>query len=244
MPLAESALPVFQRGDWPGKRRFRRGWARAEARRWNDVIPDANLRLLRGGSGFLTACTEKLREFGAPSVLSPPLPVSGRRTWRTAGYEEFVELALMRLDLESGPATPDHLVVETQDPDLDDLLEVDRSSFADFWRFDHNGLSEAIAATGKSKSFIVRGGDGPPIAYVIVGYGHAIAYLQRLAVHPEWQGNGMGRSLVRVAARSARASGARAMLLNTQFDNKAALGLYEAEGFVILPERLAVLRSQ
>jgi ribosomal protein S18 acetylase RimI-like enzyme len=34
------------------------------------------------------------------------------------------------------------------------------------------------------------------------------------------------------------------MLLNTQFDNEAALGLYEAEGFVILPERLAVLRSQ
>ena len=53
----------------------------------------------------------------------------------------------------------------------------------------------------------------------------------------------MGRSLVRVAARSARAAGARAMLLNTQFDNKAALRLYEVEGFVILPESLAVLRS-
>jgi peptide alpha-N-acetyltransferase len=78
---------------------------------------------------------------------------------------------------------------------------------------------------------------------VIVGYGHAMTYLQRLAVHPEWQGTGMGRSLVRVAARSARTAGAQAMLLNTQFDNTAAIGLYEAEGFVTLPERLALFRS-
>ena len=243
MPLAESALPVFQRGDWPGRIRFRRGWARAEARRWNDVVPDANLRLLRGGAGFLAACTEKLREYGAPTVLSPPLPTSGRRTWRSAGYDEFVDLALMRLDLDSMPVTPDHLVVEVTEPDLDELLEVDQASFTDFWRFDRNGLSEAIAAAGKSKTFVIRGGNGSHAAYVIVGYGHAISYLQRLAVHPEWQGNGMGRSLVRVAARSARAAGARAMLLNTQFDNEAALRLYEVEGFVILPERLAVLRS-
>lgn len=243
MPLAESALPVFQRGSWPGKLRFRRGWARAEARLWNDAVPDASLRLLRGGSGFLTACTEKLRDFGAPTVLSPPLPESGRRPWQAAGYDHFVDLALMRLDLEMAPPTPDHLVVGIDDPDLEPLLDIDRASFSDFWRFDANGMSEALRATGRSKTFVIRGSDGAPAAYVIVGYGHAMAYLQRLAVHPDWQGNQMGRSLVRVAARSARTSGARAMLLNTQLDNEAAIGLYEVEGFVVLPERLAVLRS-
>jgi hypothetical protein len=64
--------------------RFRRGWARADARRWNDAVPDANLRLLRGGSGFLAACAQKLRDLGAPTVLSPPVSQSGRSMWLTS----------------------------------------------------------------------------------------------------------------------------------------------------------------
>jgi ribosomal protein S18 acetylase RimI-like enzyme len=34
------------------------------------------------------------------------------------------------------------------------------------------------------------------------------------------------------------------MLLNTQFDNDPAIGLYESEGYVQLPETLAVLRAE
>ena len=33
------------------------------------------------------------------------------------------------------------------------------------------------------------------------------------------------------------------MLLNTQHDNDAAIGLYETEGYVQLPESLAVLKA-
>ena len=53
----------------------------------------------------------------------------------------------------------------------------------------------------------------------------------------------MGRSLVRAASRSARRQGSKAILLNTQFDNTSAIGLYETEGFIQLPESLAVLKS-
>jgi len=90
---------------------------------------------------------------------------------------------------------------------------------------------------------VIRDAEGGATGFAIVGFGSAIAYLQRVAVHPDWQGQGMGRSLVRVAARKARAAGARVMLLNTQFDNYAALRLYEQEGFVSLPEPLSLLRS-
>jgi ribosomal protein S18 acetylase RimI-like enzyme len=77
----------------------------------------------------------------------------------------------------------------------------------------------------------------------VVGYGHAISYLQRVAVHPDWQGQGMGRSLIRAAARSAKRHGSRAMLLNTQFENEPAIALYESEGYILLPESLAVLKA-
>jgi ribosomal protein S18 acetylase RimI-like enzyme len=69
-----------------------------------------------------------------------------------------------------------------------------------------------------------------------------MAYLQRLAVHPDWQGQQMGRSLTRGAARMALKAGSKAMILNTQADNDAAIALYESEGFVTLSEPLALLR--
>jgi len=240
--LAESPFRVTHRGDWPGPLSFRRGWSRADARPWNDATALASLRLLRGGAVFLEACTHQLVELGAPEVLSPPLPKSARSSWRSAGFTEWIDLALMRMSLDEQVAAPDHLVVVADDTPIDHLLAIDSAAFSDFWRFDAHGLTEAIKATGQSSILIIRDGEGHPAAFAVVGYGAAISYLQRVAVHPQWQGQGMGRSLVRVAARKARAAGSQVMLLNTQFDNVGAIALYESEGFKLLPEALALLR--
>jgi hypothetical protein len=56
MSVTESA-PVQQRGSWPEPIRLRRGWAKAEARPWNDATPDASLRIIRGSAPFVDACT-------------------------------------------------------------------------------------------------------------------------------------------------------------------------------------------
>jgi ribosomal-protein-alanine N-acetyltransferase len=174
-------------------------------------------------------------------VISPPLPLSGRRSWEQAGFATYIDLALMRKSLDDAGGSPSHLVIERQDENLDDLLGIDAAAFPPFWRFNQSGLEEAIRATSRSTTLMILGGEGTPIAYAVVGFGSAIAYLQRVAVHPEWQGHGMGRSLIRVAARKARASGARVLLLNTQLDNAAALALYDTEGFVQLPDPLTLL---
>lgn len=240
--MAEHPIPVLQRGSWPQPIRFRRGWARAEARRWNDLVPDAALRLVRGGSSFLDLCSDRLNDLGSPFILSPPLPPSSRRPWEAAGFVEFVPLAFMRRDLSVGLPSPDHLVISPPDHAIADLLRIDHAAFDRFWRFDRFGMAEAIAATTKTKILLIRGPDGPPVAFAIVGFGHAMSYLQRLAVHPDWQGQRMGRSLIRAAARTAQTAGSRAMMLNTQTDNDAAIALYESESFATLPDPLAVLR--
>ncbi len=242
MSVTESA-PVQPRGTWPDPIRLRRGWGKGEARPWNDVTPDASLRVIRGGAPFVDACTMYLLGMGIPSVLSPPMPGSAARTWETVGYERFVPLALMRMDLTHEPPTPDHLVAKGN-VDLDLLLDLDRAAFDDFWQFDRFGLSEAIGATSNNLILTIAGPDAWPIAYAVVGLGQAISYLQRLAVHPDWQGAGMGRSLVRSATRAARTAGTRAMVLNTQQDNAAAIALYKSEGFAVQPEPLAVLRRK
>lgn len=243
MALADQPINVSQRGNWPGRLTLRKGWARAEARPWNDDEPQASLRLLRGGSSFLEACASRLIQLGATGVISPPLPLSARRAWLQAGFETYIDLALMRKSLDNSGESPNHLVVEKPDADLEDLLTIDAAAFPDFWRFNRDGLEEAIQATSRSRTLTILGGDGTPIAYAVVGFGSAIAYLQRVAVEPEWQGQGMGRSLLRVAGRKARESGAKVLLLNTQLDNIQAIRLYEDEGFTKLPEPLTLLRA-
>jgi ribosomal protein S18 acetylase RimI-like enzyme len=158
------------------------------------------------------------------------------------GYEEYGQLSLMRRELSDPPPPPDHLVVESDGTRMADMLAIDRAAFSSFWRFDELGLREAMDATGRSMVLAIRDAEGGLAGFVVIGFGTAIAYLQRVAVHPDWQGQGMGRSLVRAAARRARAEGARVMLLNTQPDNEAALHLYRAEGYVQLPQPLWLLR--
>lgn len=243
MALAETPQRVFQRGTWPGSIAFRRGWARAEARPWNDAFDDAVLRVIRGGTPFIAACTSRLAEVGAPSVLSTPVAASAVKPWELAGFKEHLALALMRLSLDSPIPAPEHLVARDEQFDIDLMLQVDKAAFPEFWRFDRAALVESTQATGRSSVFVIRDGDLGLAGFAVLGYGHAISYLQRLAVHPDWQGKGMGRSLVRAVARSASRAGSRAMLLNTQHDNEAAIGLYEALGFVKLPESLSVLKA-
>jgi ribosomal protein S18 acetylase RimI-like enzyme len=242
MALADQTSTVSQRGQWPGRITLRRGWARAEARPWNDDEPQASLRLLRGAASFLQACSDHLLKLGPAGVISPPLPESAQRAWSQAGYKPFVNLALMRKSLDDAPGAPNHLVVEQPGADLSELLAIDQAAFAPFWRFNRGALEEAIDATSRSTTLIILGSDGKPIAYAVVGFGSAIAYLQRVAVQPEWQGQGMGRSLVRVVARKSRSAGAKVLLLNTQIDNRSAIRLYEDEGFVQLPEPLTLLQ--
>jgi len=242
MALADQPINMSLRGNWPGRLSMRRGWARAEARPWNDEEPQASLRLLRGGSSFLEACVTRLLNLDVEGVISPPLPLSAQRSWQQAGFQQYIDLALMRKSLDKAESSPDHLVVEKPDTDIADLLAIDTVAFPPFWRFNRGALEEAISATSRSTTLVILGSSGEPIAYAIVGFGSAIAYLQRVAVHPEWQGHGMGRSLIRVVSRKARSSGARVLLLNTQLDNDSAMSLYEDEGFVTLPEPLTLLR--
>jgi ribosomal-protein-alanine N-acetyltransferase len=221
---------------------LRRGWARAEARPWNGRHLDANLRILRGGPGFVSASAETLLELGAPTVISPPLTISARPRWEEAGFEPHTDLFLLRLELDRAPRPPDHLVASGDERDLPEVVRIDDEAFDDFWSMDERGIQEAMGATSRTTLLVIRNDSGGLCGFAIIGLGHALAYLQRVAVDPEWQGRGMGRSLVRAGGRTARNAGAGAMLLNTQTENEGALRLYESEGYVALDESLVLLR--
>jgi ribosomal protein S18 acetylase RimI-like enzyme len=230
-------------GEWPGQVVLRRGWARAEARPWNDATPMAHLRLVRGGGpSFIGESVEALADLGVDAVLSPPLPASAQTAWKEAGFAVCCDLTLMRRSLDRVPP-PGHLVMTGSESDIPETLRIDAAAFEEFWRFDRWALDEAMEATASSIIHVVRSAEGGLAGFAVTGAGNTISYLQRLAVDPRWQGQGIGRSLVRASARWAKRAGSRALMLNTQTDNEGAIGLYRTEGFELLSDPLAVLSS-
>jgi len=202
----------------------------------------AHLRLVRGGgSSFIDDCVETLLDLEISAVLSPPLPRLARTPWEAAGFDLWADLTLLRRTLDRIPP-PSHIVLTGDDDDLTEVLRIDASAFDEIWRFDCRALNEAMAATPTSILHVARNAEGGLAGFAVTGAGQTIAYLQRLAVDPRWQGQGIGRSLVRTSARWAKRAGARALMLNTQADNVPAIALYESEGFQLLEEPLAVLR--
>lgn len=212
------------------------------ARPYNDDLADANLRLDRGSAEFLATCAAWLRAEGSPSVVSPPLMEGTLDVWRKAGFAPDRRLMMMERDLRRPPEPPSARVRRGGPQDRDACAAVDDAAFPVDWRVGRLGLEDAAAATGSSQVLVVDGDDGQPAGFAIAGSSYQTAYLQRIAVHPTWQGQGVGTSLVRAAVSWGRRAGARTMLLNTQPDNLRAAGIYRSEGFVGLRQQLHVLR--
>jgi ribosomal protein S18 acetylase RimI-like enzyme len=240
IPLRYNAVRVT--GRWPGRLVLRRGWAKAEARPWNSAVPDAHLRLVRGGAEFLEACADYLLDRGIEGVASPPLPEASAGIWLSAGYQPHLLLDLYSRDLSGSQPAPGHAVSSGSSRDWEDIRAIDHAAFPTFWRLEVDGLKEALAATPHSGILTARREQGT-VGFAIVGVGSIAGYLQRVAVHPEHGRLGIGRSLVRAANRWAKRRGGRSMMLNTQPDNEAAARLYISEGFQKMPDQLTVLRT-
>ena len=67
------------------------------------------------------------------------------------------------------------------------------------------------------------------------------AHLTRLAVHPDYQGRGIGGQLLYRAITDALEAGADQITLNTMESNQRSRALYERFGFVDTKQRLPVL---
>jgi ribosomal protein S18 acetylase RimI-like enzyme len=232
------------RGTWPNQLALSLGWARASARPWNDDFPAVALRLDRGSARFLGACTDYVRMLGAP-VLSPALLPARSRLWEEAGYEVGDQLALLEHDLRHIPGNDNGNVPSAEPGHLhpsNELYEIDQSAFPVRWRMGRRGLEESVEATGRSVVHRVRDEEGTA-GFAVTGISLGQAYLQRLAVHPRAQRQGLGGALVRASLLWARHRGARAVLVNTQTENQNALDLYRQTGFVIVPGGLVVMSA-
>jgi ribosomal-protein-alanine N-acetyltransferase len=122
--------------------------------------------------------------------------------------------------------------------DLPAILALDTLAFDQLWRKSGGNFSEALA---RAVSFVVAELDGQIVGYEWCEIYRKHAHLARLAVHPDYQGRGIGAQLLYQAIIDTLSRGINLMTLNTQEDNTRSHTLYKRFDFVQTDQRFPVL---
>jgi GNAT superfamily N-acetyltransferase len=184
-------------------------------------------------------CLDVLAGRGYRSAVTSALAPPEAQGFLLAGFAVRERLHLLIHSLDDIPAPARQPVLRrVRRSDRDFALGVDERAFPPFWRLDASGLAEAVAATPSTRFRVTA----PPIVgYAVTGRAGRRGYLQRLAVDPERQREGIGAALALDGLRWLRRWGAQQAMVNTQESNTGALALYERLGFRLQPSGLAVL---
>lgn len=182
-----------------------------------------------------------LAERGYQRIVTNALTTAEQEGYLAVGFSVQERLHLLSHDLRHIPDPPrGHRLRRGRRRDRDRILAVDAAAFDDFWQLDRTGLLDAIGATPSSRTRV--GGGHDLTGYAVTGRAGTRGYLQRLAVHPDAQGRGLGSALVVDALRWLHRHRCTVAMVNTQEVNTGALALYRRLGFTARPEGLAVLR--
>ncbi len=122
--------------------------------------------------------------------------------------------------------------------DLPVLLSLDAVAFDHLWRKSAAHFGEALAY---ANSFSVAEVDGQIVGYEWCDIHQQRAHLTRLAVHPAYQGRGIGGQLLQQAVVDVLSQGVTSITLNTQETNHRSRALYNRFGFVDTRQRVPVL---
>ena len=221
--------------------RFGQSWARLAPWRGHSDIA----QLVIGPDAQATAhsvqhCLERARAAGYRSIVTGAVSDDDSGPFLAAGLTVHEHLHLLARDLVARPVEPDRGTARATFRDRKAIVELDDAAFEPFWRLGSAGIRDALDATPKSR---MRVGRGRPrvAAYAITGRAGEYGYLQRVAVHPDARRRGWGRTLVADALQWLWEHGTARAYVNTQLENQAALELYEASGFTLMPDGLLVL---
>ena len=225
--------------------RWRGGWARIAP--WTG--PERDVAHLTVGTDspppdeIVDRCLTRLRRAGYGGVVTNALTAADSLPFVDAGFTVRERLHLLDHDLRRLPRLT-RSTRRARRSDRPAVLALDDRAFDSAWSLSGPAsLSDAIQATPSARFRLLdqRDSDPPLAGYAITGRAGPQGYLQRVAVAPEARRQGAGTALVADGLHWLRARGATRVLVNTQFDNAAALALYEACGFRRLSVGLNVL---
>ena len=192
---------------------------------------------------------ENAREAGYSVVYTSALMDQEIHGFLQSGFTIKEQLHILRHSLEMRPQAPEVASIKIRKPthrEIAAVVEVDKRCFDSFWTMDADGLREAIEATTRARFRVAIHHVEPVrseiVGYAITGLGDRKGYLQRLAVDPSFQRQGIARQLVCDGFEWLHFWRAREEYVNTQTSNETALKFYLRMGFELLNERLNILQ--
>ena len=126
--------------------------------------------------------------------------------------------------------------------DADALLALNAAAFAPLWRYDaQRVLSWMITADHGVVAELES--DGLLVGFALTTSRIFEEYTQliRLAIHPDLQGQGIGRQLLVDAIQYAHRAGVRGLMLNTQESNVVSRRMYSSLGFESIAPAVPVM---
>ncbi|HEY0753625.1 MAG TPA: GNAT family N-acetyltransferase [Ktedonobacteraceae bacterium] len=125
--------------------------------------------------------------------------------------------------------------------DIHTILGLEELCFEQLWRYDTASLVDIMQT---HPYFVVAELNGKIIGYQFNALDGEYGYLVRIAVHPDYNGQGVGARLMAEAIRFFKSARSTRIMLNTQEENTHAHRLYEWFGFVRIQQIGFVLRKE
>lgn len=188
----------------------------------------------------LTQWCDELAALGYQHVRTSAVAGAVTGELESAGFTVFQQLALLehtevrRAARALGEVAATTRLLATQRPAAS---RIDAAAFGREWALDQVALHEVCAATPRHHA---RGVGAPLSGYAISGRDGRQGFLQRLAVHPDAQRQGLGLALVADSLTWMARWRVERALVNTPTDNQGALDLYQRVGYRRVPELLYV----
>ncbi len=205
-----------------------------------DAPDRAHLRILALASGR-SPSLDVVQLFNHAAIYFNQWPrplqliVIGGATWLihalpNAGFTLIDQVKFLRLErLHRHPpfSLPHAPSLRSMYPtDLDEVAVLDAATFDALWHMDRKGLWQLMFTYRMQVALQ----EDKIVGYSAVRVYNREAQLARLAVHPAWQGQGIGRQLLLDALNYAQVLGAEDFSLNTQASNQRSLRLYQDVG--------------
>ncbi len=137
--------------------------------------------------------------------------------------EEIVTLERLRSAVADPQPHPDLQLLPISLERLDDVVQVDQQAFGPPWHMQPREIRAAIRTSHYNRILYI---DRQPVGYQLTTLNHSSCHLARLAVHPHWQGSGIGAGLLQDMLYYFQRRKIFYSTVNTQQSNDRSLRLY------------------